>query len=100
MCDWQGQSRTGADGGLCPQPGRPHTGEIDAPHSPNKTGLTASVATRRTVRKGISPEMTTTLNLEVYRILADEMTRRKLAKRPNGQLLAVLGEAMVLYPER
>ena len=34
-------------------------------------------------------KVTATLSPEVYRLLPDEMTRRKLAKEPNAQLAAI-----------
>jgi hypothetical protein len=37
------------------------------------------------------------LSPEVYRLLADEMVRRKLAKEPNAQLSAILREAVAQY---
>jgi hypothetical protein len=47
--------------------------------------------------KGDFIKVTATLSLEVYRLLADEMVRRKLAKEPNAQLSAILREAVVQY---
>jgi len=49
--------------------------------------------------KGDFLKVTATLSPEVYRLLADEMTRRKLAKEPNAQLSAILREAVVAYLE-
>jgi hypothetical protein len=42
-------------------------------------------------------KVTSTLSPEVYRLLADEMVRRKLAKEPNAQLSAILRAAVVQY---
>jgi hypothetical protein len=42
-------------------------------------------------------KVTATLSPEVYRLLSDEMVRRKLAKEPNAQLSAILREAVVQY---
>jgi hypothetical protein len=42
-------------------------------------------------------KVTATLSPEVYRLLADEMVRRKLAKEPNAQLSAILREAVAQY---
>jgi hypothetical protein len=47
--------------------------------------------------KGDFIKVTATLSPEVYRLLADEMVRRKLAKEPNAQLSAILREAVVKY---
>jgi hypothetical protein len=47
--------------------------------------------------KGDFIKVTATLSPEVYRLLADEMVRRKLAKEPNAQLSAILREAVVQY---
>ena len=49
--------------------------------------------------KGDFLKVTATLSPEVYRLLADEMMRRKLAKEPNAQLSAILREAVVAYLE-
>ena len=43
--------------------------------------------------KGYFPEMTTTLNLEVYRPFADEMKRCELGKEPNAQPSAIFRKA-------
>jgi hypothetical protein len=42
-------------------------------------------------------KVTATLSPEVYRLVSDEMQRRKLAKKPNAQLSAILREAVVAY---
>jgi hypothetical protein len=47
--------------------------------------------------KGDFIKVTATLSPEVYRLLAEEMVRRKLAKEPNAQLSAILREAVVQY---
>jgi hypothetical protein len=47
--------------------------------------------------KGDFIKVTATLSPEVYRLLADEMVRRKLAKESNAQLSAILREAGVQY---
>ena len=47
--------------------------------------------------KGDFIKVTATLSPDVYRLLADEMVRRKLAKEPNAQLSAILREAVVQY---
>lgn len=47
--------------------------------------------------KGDFVKVTATLSPEVYRLLSDEMVRRKLAKEPNAQLSAILREAVVHY---
>jgi hypothetical protein len=47
--------------------------------------------------KGEFIKVTATLSPEVYRLLADEMVRRKLAKQPNAQLSAISREAVVQY---
>jgi hypothetical protein len=47
--------------------------------------------------KGDFVKVTATLSPEVYRLLADEMVRGKLAKEPNAQLSAILREAVVQY---
>lgn len=49
--------------------------------------------------KGDFLKVTATLSPEVYRLLADEMMRRKLAKEPNAQLSAILREAVVSFFE-
>jgi hypothetical protein len=67
--------------------------------SPKRTGLTASEANPPHGEKGDFLKVTATLSPEVYRLLADEMTRRKLAKEPNAQLSAILREAVVAYLE-
>ena len=50
--------------------------------------------------KGDFIKVTATLSPEVYRLLADEMVRRKLAKEPNAQFSAILREPVVQYLRR
>jgi hypothetical protein len=45
-------------------------------------------------------KVTATLSPEVYRLLSDEMQRRKLAREPNAQLSAILREAVLAYLTR
>jgi transcriptional regulator of met regulon len=47
--------------------------------------------------KGEYLKVTATLSPEVYKLLSDEMQRRKLAREPNAQLSAILREAVVQY---
>ncbi len=49
--------------------------------------------------KGDFLKVTATLSPNVYRLLADEMMRRKLAREPNAQLSAILREAVVSFFE-
>jgi transcriptional regulator of met regulon len=42
-------------------------------------------------------KVTATLSPEVYKLVSDEMLRRKLAKEPNAQLSAILREAVLRY---
>jgi hypothetical protein len=42
-------------------------------------------------------KVTATLSPEVYKLLSDEMQRRKLAREPNAQLSAILREAVLAY---
>jgi hypothetical protein len=64
-----------------------------------RAALAISVANPPHGEKGDFLKVTATLSPEVYRLLADEMTRRKLAKEPNAQLSAILREAVVAYLE-
>ncbi len=68
--------------------------------SPKKTFVAALNANPPHGEKGDFLKVTATLSPEVYRLLADEMTRRKLAKEPNAQLSAILREAVVAYLEK
>jgi hypothetical protein len=47
--------------------------------------------------KGDFLKVTATLSPEVYKLISDEMQRRKLAREPNAQLSAILREAVVAY---
>lgn len=47
--------------------------------------------------KGGYLKVTATLSPEVYKLLSDEMLRRKLGKEPNAQLSAILREAVVAH---
>lgn len=47
--------------------------------------------------KGDHVKVTVTLPPEVYKIIADEASRRKMAKEKNAQLSAVIREAVVAY---
>jgi hypothetical protein len=47
--------------------------------------------------KGDFIKVTATLSPEVYKLISDEMQRRKLAREPNAQLSAILREAVVAY---
>ena len=47
--------------------------------------------------KGDFLKVTATLSPEVYKLVSDEMQRRKLAREPNAQLSAILREAVVAY---
>jgi transcriptional regulator of met regulon len=47
--------------------------------------------------KGDFLKVTATLSPEVYKLISDEMQRRKLAREPNAQLSAILREAVVVY---
>jgi len=42
-------------------------------------------------------KVTATLSPEVYKLVADEMQRRKLARLPNAQMSAILREAVLVY---
>ena len=42
-------------------------------------------------------KITATLSPEVYKLVSDEMQRRKLARLPNAQLSAILREAVLAY---
>jgi len=42
-------------------------------------------------------KVTATLSPEVYKLVSDEMQRRKLAREPNAQLSAILREAVLAY---
>lgn len=42
-------------------------------------------------------KLTVTLSPEAYKLVSDEMQRRKLAKLPNAQLSAILREAVLQY---
>jgi hypothetical protein len=42
-------------------------------------------------------KVTATLSPEVYKLVSDEMQRRKLAREPNAQMSAILREAVVAY---
>ena len=66
-------------------------------------------------RKGVSPisvpmdanaphgergdflKVTATLSPEVYKLVSDEVQRRKLAREPNAQMSAILREAVLAY---
>ena len=50
--------------------------------------------------KGEYVKVTATLSPEVYKLLAGEAQRRKLAKEPNAQLSAVMREAVLAYFKR
>ena len=65
--------------------------------TPKKVNLPALEANPAHGEKGDFLKVTATLSPEVYRLLAEEMTRRKLAKEPNAQLSAILREAVVAY---
>ena len=45
-------------------------------------------------------KVTATLSPEVYKLLSDEMQRRKLVREPNAQLSAILREAVLAYLTR
>jgi len=47
--------------------------------------------------KGGFLKVTATLSPEAYKLISDEMQRRKLAREPNAQLSAILREAVVAY---
>ena len=42
-------------------------------------------------------KVTATLSPEVYKLVSDEMQRRKLAREPNAALSAILREAVLVY---
>ena len=42
-------------------------------------------------------KVTATLSPEVYKLVSDEMQRRKLAREPNAQMSAILREAVLAY---
>ena len=67
--------------------------------SPKKASDAALDANPPHGEKGDFLKVTATLSPEVYRLLADEMMQRKLAKEPNAQLSAILREAVVSYLE-
>ncbi len=50
--------------------------------------------------KGDYLKVTATLSPEVYKLLADEVLRRKLAKEPNAQLSAILRECVVAHLDK
>jgi transcriptional regulator of met regulon len=50
-------------------------------------------------QKGDFVKVTVTLPPDVYMILSQEVTRRKLAKEPNPRLSAIIREAVVAYLE-
>jgi len=64
---------------------------------PKKSFVAALEANPPHGEKGDFLKVTATLSPDVYRLVADEMTRRKLAKEPNAQLSAILREAVVFY---
>ena len=55
------------------------------------------IANRSHGDKGDHIKITVTLPPEVYRLIANEVTRRKLAKEPNSQLSAIIREALVAH---
>ncbi len=42
-------------------------------------------------------KITATLSPEVYKLVSDEVQRRKLAREPNAQMSAILREAVLAY---
>jgi hypothetical protein len=62
---------------------RPHVvpAEANAPHG----------------ERGDFLKVTATLSPEVYKLVSDEMQRRKLAREPNAQMSAILREAVRAY---
>jgi transcriptional regulator of met regulon len=42
-------------------------------------------------------KVTATLSPEVYKLVSDEVQRRKLAREPNAQMSAILREAVLAY---
>ena len=57
----------------------------------------ALIANRPHGDKGDHIKITVTLPPEVYALIAQEVTRRKMAKEPNPQLSAVIREAVVAH---
>ena len=55
------------------------------------------IANRPHGDKGDHIKITVTLPPEVYALIAQEVTRRKMAKEPNPQLSAVIREAVVAH---
>ena len=47
--------------------------------------------------KGDFVKVTVTLPPDVYKLIMDEATRRKMSREPNPQLSAVIREAVVAY---
>jgi hypothetical protein len=57
----------------------------------------ALIANRPHGDKGDHIKITVTLPPEVYALIAQEVTRRKMAKEPNPQLSAIIREAVVAH---
>lgn len=55
------------------------------------------IANRSHGEKGDHIKITVTLPPDVYRLIANEATRRKLAKEANSQLSAIIREALVAH---
>jgi len=55
------------------------------------------IANRSHGEKGDHIKITVTLPPDVYRLIANEVTRRKLAKEPHSQLSAIIREALVAH---
>ena len=66
----------------------------EAPPVPETREL---IANRPHGDKGDHIKITVTLPPEVYALIAQEVTRRKMAKEPNPQLSAVIREAVVAH---
>ena len=68
-----------------------------APPAPEVRETQELIANRPHGDKGDHIKITVTLPPEVYALIAQEVTRRKMAKEPNPQLSAVIREAVVAH---
>jgi len=75
---------------------QPKVPEPQAPIPEPQTPRTL-IANRPHGDKGDHIKITVTLPPEVYALIAQEVTRRKLAKEPDAQLSAIIREALVTH---
>lgn len=66
----------------------------------NETNVETLVANRPHGEKADHVKITVTLPPEIYKLISDEVTRRKMMKEPNPQLSAVIREAIVAKLQR